>query len=112
MRVILDKECQKTNSNWEKVYAYDTERGLKSDENFAHYEPKDGDVIIWDKVWDDRWVQHAGIAAKPYDLLYAGARDPGKHGFGRTDIYNYTGHPPFGSPSAVYRYRGINSRHH
>jgi hypothetical protein len=64
-----------------------------------------GDVVIWDKVWGDKWVQHSGIAAEPYDMVYAGARDPKKHGVGKTDISNFTTHEPYGAPTAVYRYK-------
>ena len=87
-----------------------TNDGLKSDERFTHYQPKDGDFIILDKPFGDKWVQHGGIAAELYNLIYAGAHDskygPPKHGIGNTDIFNFTGHQPYGSPSAVYRYKG------
>jgi hypothetical protein len=111
MRQALDKECSRQGSMWEKVYNYDPSHGLESDKRFANFQPNDGDIVIWDKVWGNQWVQHAGIASEPYNILYAGARDPGKHGFGKTDIYNFTGHPPYGSPSAVYRYKGLRSDH-
>ncbi|MBP9094052.1 hypothetical protein KBI23_23730 [bacterium] len=106
MRVALDRECTKPHSKWQRLYNYDSKHGLESDQKFARYHPKDGDIIIWDKVWDDKWVQHTGITAEPYSLLYAGARDPKKHGVGKTDIYNFTGAEPYGAPTAVYRYKG------
>jgi hypothetical protein len=105
MREALDKECAKPDSKWEKVYTYDEKHGPKSDEQFTHYQPKDGDIIIWDKVWGDKWVQHTGIAAEPYDMVYAGARDPKKHGVGKTDISNFTTNEPYGAPTAVYRHK-------
>jgi hypothetical protein len=111
MNSALDKECQMTNPVWEKVYSYDFNHAADSDQRFTHYDPKNGDIIIWDKAWGDKWVQHAGIAVEPYDIKYAGAHDephhPPKHGVGKTNIYNYTGQPPFGSPSSVYRYAGL-----
>jgi hypothetical protein len=110
MNLALDKECNMTNPAWKKVYSYDVNHSADSDRCFTHYDPKNGDIIIiiWDKAWGDKWVQHAGIAVEPYDIKYAGAHDephhPPKHGVGKTNIYNYTGQPPFGSPSSVYRY--------
>jgi hypothetical protein len=110
MNLSLDKECQKTNSPWQKVYSYDVNHAADSDQRFTHYDPKNGDIILWDKAWGDKWVQHAGIAVEPYDIKYAGARDepkhPPKHGVGKTNIYVLTGGKPFGSPSSVYRYTG------
>jgi hypothetical protein len=72
MRQALDKECQRPGSKWEKVYVYDDKHGDASDEKFTHYVPKNGDVMIWDGQWGNEYVQHSGIAAEPYDILYAG----------------------------------------
>ncbi|HEY9871496.1 MAG TPA: hypothetical protein V6D08_20230 [Candidatus Obscuribacterales bacterium] len=109
MREALDQECQKPDSKWEKVYAYDEKHGLQSDERFTHYEPKDGDIIIWDKMWGNDWVQHCGIAARPYDILYAGSESgQAPHGWRHGKISDFTtSRRYYGAPSAVYRYKGL-----
>lgn len=110
MRMALDKESAHPSSNWQKIYAYDDMHGLQSDERFTHYQPKDGDVIIWDGVWGDHYIQHSGIAAKPYDILYAGSvshRAP--HGWAHGEITDFTlSKHSYGSPTAVYRYKGLD----
>jgi hypothetical protein len=111
MNLALDNECKNTNSPWKKVYSYDVNHAADSDQRFTKYDPENGDIILWDKGWGDKWVQHAGIAVEPYDIKYAGARDephhPPKHGVGKTNIYVFTGGKPFGSPSSVYRYTAL-----
>jgi len=107
MRVALDKACQDPNSGWEKIYTYDSANDSQSNQRFTQYNPNNADVVIWDKVWGDKYVQHCCITEEPYTVLYAGARDPRKHGFGKTDLSNFTTAAPYGAPSAVYRYKGV-----
>jgi len=106
MRVTLDKECQKAGSKWEKVYAYDDKHGTESDQRFTGYHPKDGDVVIWDGLWGNEYVQHSGIAAQPYNILYAGSRYG--NGWQHGELTDFTmSRQHYGSPTAVYRYKGL-----
>jgi hypothetical protein len=111
MRTALDKECAKPDGKWEKVYTYDYQHGAQSDQRFTHYRPKDGDVMIWDGIWGNEYVQHSGIVAEPYDLLYAGSESPhAPHGWRHGEITELTmSRQHYGAPTAVYRFKQLHS---
>jgi hypothetical protein len=76
--------------------------------NWAYFAPKAGDVFIW----ATNLAVHAAIADGNGKLYYAGARDPNKHGFGHTEIENFTGSTPrhetnYGPPTSVYHYKNL-----
>jgi hypothetical protein len=109
MRVALDKEAQNPNALWGKVFAYDEKHGLRSDQEFTNYKANDGDLMIWDGRWGDKYVQHVGITAAPDDILYAGSVSrSAPHGWRHGKILDFTqSRDDYGSPTAVYRYKGL-----
>jgi hypothetical protein len=109
MRLALDKEVQSPNAQWDKVFAYDEKHGLKSDQEFTNYKPNDGDLMIWDGRWGNKYVQHVGITTAPGDILYAGSVSrSAPHGWRHGKIVDFTqSRDDYGCPTAVYRYRRL-----
>ncbi len=100
----LNKDVQKPDSMWEKVYTCDPKHGPESDTRFTAYKPQPGDVMIWHST-----STHMGICTPPYDILYAGSesKEHAPYGWRHGKIDWFTQDPQYGAPEAVFRYKGL-----